>query len=226
MSGLRHHARVTSRVDRGARAKHLARRIQGIIGQEVLDARLGAGLSQRVAAGAVGMSHAQWGRIERGEIEQLSIEQAARAAAAVGRRLSVRLYPDGSPVRDAAHLALLDRFQARLPAGTRWRTEIPLPIPGDLRGWDGMAERRANVAAVEAETRLHDLQELERDVLAKQRDGGIEVVILLVNATRRNRRILQAHREALRGHFPLDGHEILDTLRRGELPDQSGILML
>ena len=217
---------MSSRVDREALAKRLARQTVVAIGREVLDARLAAGLSQRAAASAVGMSHAQWGRIERGELHHLSVEQAARAGAALGRRLSVKLYPAGSPIRDAAHVALLDRYTARLPAGTRWRTEVPLPIPGDLRGWDGMAHLDARTAAAEAETRLHDLQELERRVLTKQRDGQVDVVILVVNDTRANREVLRAHRETLRGAFPLDGREILDAFRHGRLPDRSGVVML
>jgi transcriptional regulator with XRE-family HTH domain len=217
---------MSSRLDRAARAKRLGRQAAAAIGHEIHEARLGAGLSQRTAGGAVGISHSQFGRIERGEIRELTIEQASLAAAAVGRRLSVRLYPDGDPVRDAAHRALLDRFKRRLPPGIRWDTEVALPIPGDLRGWDGMAARPDRRAGVEAETRLHDLQELERRVRLKQRDGGIEVVILLVNDTRRNRAVLAAHREALRGSFPLDGRDILEALGRGELPDRSGLILL
>ena len=89
------------------------------------------------------MSHAQWSRIERGVLLDLSFSQASRAASAVGLRLDVRLYPDGDPARDAGQLALLERFRLRLPAGTRWDTEVPLPIPGDRRAWDQWLVSRA-----------------------------------------------------------------------------------
>jgi hypothetical protein len=74
--------------------------------------------------------------------------------------------------------------------------------------------------------RLGDIQALDRRMALKLRDGGIRVLILLVNDTHLNREMLAAHREVLRPRFPLDGRQILDALRRGELPDQSGILML
>jgi hypothetical protein len=172
------------------------------------------------------MSHAQLGRIERSVLTDVTVDQLSRACAAVGLRLVVKAYPDGDPVRDDAHRRLLDRFRGRLPDGTRWRTEVPLPVPGDRRAWDGHCWKAGQQAVCEAETALRDIQALERRVALKQRDGGMEVVILLVSDTRANRRTLAAHREALRGRFPLDGREILATFARGRLPEQSGILML
>ena len=74
----------------------------------------------------------------------------------------MRLYPDGDPVRDAAQLGLLERFRRRLPAGARWETEVPLPIQGDRRAWDALVGLRGRRAGCEAETRLTDLQALER----------------------------------------------------------------
>jgi hypothetical protein len=95
---------------------------------------------------------------------------------------------------------------------------VPIPIHGDRRAWDAIA--------VEAETRLRDIQALERRIALKQRDGGVDVVILLVNDTAANRRVLAAHREALRARFPLDGRAILAALRAGRAPQDSGIVVL
>ena len=125
------------------------------------------------------MSHAQFGRIERGELPELSVEQLSRACAAVGLQLVVRAYPDGDPARDAGQLALLKRLEARLPDGTRWRTEVPLPIPGDRRAWDGVATLNRELIAVEAETRIRDLQALERRLGLKLRDGARERLLLV-----------------------------------------------
>jgi hypothetical protein len=155
------------------------------------------------------MSHAQFGRIERGELLQLTVDQASRACAAVGLRLAVRTYPDGDPVADRAQLALLGRFRACLPEHARWLSEVPIPIQGDRRAWDAISIVAGFRFAVEAETRLRDIQALERRIALKQRDGGVDVVILLVNDTAANRRVLAAHREALRARFPLDGRAIL-----------------
>ena len=108
-----------------ARARELQRRF----GEELRIARTGAGLSQQSAGASADMSHAQWGRIERAALLEVTFGQASRAATAVGLRLDVRCYPDGDPVRDAGQLALLERFRRRLPSGARWDTEVPLPIP-------------------------------------------------------------------------------------------------
>jgi transcriptional regulator with XRE-family HTH domain len=136
--------------DRLARGVAVARHARAEIGREVREARLNAGLSQISAARAVRMSHAQLGRIERGELRRLSVEQASRACAAVGLKLVVRAYPDGEPIRDAAQVALLRRFRALLPTSVRWQTEVPLPIAGDGRSWDVVLTFVDALVAVEA----------------------------------------------------------------------------
>ena len=172
------------------------------------------------------MSHAQLGRIERAELPNLTVEQLSRACAAVGLRLSVRAYPDGDPVRDGAHRALLERFRRLLPSGTGWLTEVPLPIPGDRRAWDGVATLAGRRVAVEAETRLADVQALERRLALKRRDGGLDLLLLVVADTQSNRRALAVHREALRHAFLADGRTIRAALGRGELPTMSGLVVL
>ncbi len=196
------------------------------MGQEVRGARLAGGLSQLVAGGAVGMSHAQFGRIERGELRELTVDQLSRACAAVGLRLVVRAYPDGDPVRDAAQLALLERFRARLPRDTPWRTEVPLPVAGDRRAWDGVATLRDGALGVEAETRLRDIQALGRRLGLKMRDGSLERMVLVVSDTRSSRRVLEIHRDALRSLLPLDGRDVFRALRSGHLPEASGLVLL
>jgi hypothetical protein len=79
---------------------------------------------------------------------------------------------------------------------------------------------------VEAESRLRDIQALERRLGLKLRDGGLERVVLVVSDTRSNRRVLDSHRDALRSLLPLDGRAILRALRAGLLPEASGILLV
>ena len=172
------------------------------------------------------MSHAQWSRIERGVLAELSFDQSSRAASAVGLRLAVSLFPDGDPVRDAAQLALLERFRRRLPTEARWDTEVPMPIPGDRRAWDALIRLHGRRAGCEAETRLRDLQALDRRLQLKVRDGAVDVLILVVADTAANRAILGARREVLRPLLPLDGRQVLTSLRAGELPDQNGLVVL
>lgn len=205
-----------------ARARELQRRV----GEELRVARTSAGLSQASAGASAAMSHAQWSRLERASLLDVSFGQASRAATAVGLRLDVRCYPDGDPVRDAGQLALLERFRRRLPPGTRWETEVPLPIPGDRRAWDALVGLRGRRAGCEGETRLGDLQALERRLRLKLRDGGVDVLIVIVADTVSNRRVLDAYREVLRSLLPLDGRHVLASLRAGVLPDRNGLVLL
>lgn len=151
-----------------------------------------------------------------------------RAARAVGLAPSLTLHPTGEQIRDAASLALLHRFERILaPALAPMRREVPLPIAGDLRAWDGRISNGTARASIEAESRIHDAQALARRIALKTRDDrGAGVVILVVNQTAHNRRVLAEHREALRAQFPLDGAAIMRALRQGRIPPASGILLL
>ena len=172
------------------------------------------------------MSHAQFGRIERGEINGLTISQASRACAAVGLKLVIRVYADSDSVLDTPQLALLERFRIRLGAGSIWSREVPLPIPGDRRAWDAVVEIGGGRFAIEAEARLRDLQALERRIALKQRDGEMEIVVLLVNDTASNRAVLRIHERDLRVRFPLDGRAILAAIDGGRAPAANGILVM
>jgi transcriptional regulator with XRE-family HTH domain len=210
-------------VDRGSR---IAARALTRVGEEIRSARHQAGLSQAVLARAVGVHRSTIGRIECGEIPGVSMDLLARLCAVVGLDLSVRAYPRGEPVRDAAHVALLGRLRSRLPADLPWRTEVPFPIPGDLRAWDAVVGVPGGAIAVGAETRLSDTQALARRLAQKRRDGGVERVILLVGGTASNRRALALVREALRVDYPLDTREILAALATRRPPAGCGIVVL
>lgn len=172
------------------------------------------------------MSHAQFGRIERGRIARVSIDQLSLACSSVGLKLISRAVPGAGPAVDAGQLAVLDRFRAVLPKGTPMWTEVPLPVPGDLRAWDGLVALEGIRIAIEAETRLGDVQALDRRCQLKLRDGGVEHLILVVSDTAHNREFLDHHRAALRSTFPRDGRQLLPLLRAGRAPAASGILVL
>ncbi len=79
--------------------------------------------------------------------------------------------------------------------------------------------------AVEAETRIHDVQALQRRITLKRRDGGEPDVVLLLNETRTNREALDGS-AGLRDMLPLDGRTMLAALRDGRSPGGSGIVRL
>lgn len=211
---------------RRARATQLSSDLRRSIAGELRSARLEAALSLDDVAVAAGLSKAEVSRVERALAPWVRVETVCRIATVLGLIPSMRLYPDGPPFRDAAHAALLARLRRELPATLQWRSEVPLPIPGDRRAWDATIRGDGWWVAVEAETRLHDLQALERRLALKRRDAGEPSVILLINDTRPNRATLEAARESLRTDFPLDARDVLGALRAGRAPTAGGVVRL
>jgi hypothetical protein len=156
----------------------------------------------------------------------MPLSSLSQVAAAVGLEATLRLYPGGDPVRDAAHIVLLGRLRARIHSDLRWRTEVPLPIVGDLRAWDATIAALGFVIGVEAETRIRDLQAAARRVNLKQKDGELDHVILLVADTRANRLALRLGAADLGGAFPIAQRDCLRALREGRDPGGSSIIVL
>jgi hypothetical protein len=145
----------------------------------------------------------------------------------VGLDLSVRAYPGARPIRDIAHVALLQRLQERLHQNLHLRCEVPLAIDGDKRAWDAMIESRdAGRVAVEAETRITDFQALARRIALKQRDDAMDRVILLVAASRTNRDAVRAAEPLISESFALDTRITLTELGDGHLPSRSSLVFL
>lgn len=210
-------------VDRGTR---LGRRIITVSGTDLRIARVGLGLSLAEVGRAVGMSHSQVGRIERARHPSVSVMQLSRICSVVGLDLSVRTYPNGSPLRDRAHLALLERFRERVAAELSVRSEVPLPIPGDLRAWDLLIQGAGDPIGVEAETRLVDIQALQRRIELKARDGEVSRVLLVVAASRGNRRAIRDAAPSLEGSFPVPGRVALAALGDGRDPGGSALILI
>jgi transcriptional regulator with XRE-family HTH domain len=188
-------------------------------------ARIGAGLSLRAIETATGIDHVRIWRFEGGDVDTLSVPQVAAICAVVGLDVRLRAYPAGDPIRDAGQVRLLQRLRPILAPALRWRTEVPLPITGDLRAWDAVIRGPGWWLPVEAETVIEDVQALERKLALKQRDGDARHVIVLVADTRRNRRSLASVPGAFQG-WPLRTREVLAALRAGRDPGASGIVIL
>lgn len=210
------------RADRGS---HQGRFLLRTLADELRNARQNAGVSQESVGRAVGVTGVHVGRIEQAEVAGASVALFARLFAVLGMRLSVRAYPEGPPIRDVAHARLLARLKAELPATVTLRTEVPLRLDRDQRAWDGEIETPRGTCKLEAETVLHDLQATERRIALKMADDHVERVILLVSDTRRNRGVLAEFRELVAARFPLDTRPVLRSLRAGELPERSGIVL-
>ncbi len=195
------------------------------LGSELRDVRLAAGVSQCHVARVAGLTQSRISRTERGQRLAPRLDELAQHCAALGLRLSLKAYPYGLPVRDAAQLRLLQRLRSQIGPGLRWRTEVPVGGVGDLRAWDVLLEGDQDIG-IDAETRLHDLQALQRRTELKWRDSGVARVVLVVASTRHNRAVIREHRSALASTLPLDTAAIMRALRQGVTPPANGIAII
>ncbi len=211
-------------VDEAARR---GRRQLSTVLNELRDGRGAAGLTQRSIGHAVGLSGKEIGSIERGELKDVGVIQLVRLGATVGLDVSVRTYPGGSPLRDAAQLRLLARFRAAIGEAWSWRTEVPVSEdPRDRRAFDAVLSRGTEQLAVEAVTRLTDAQAQVRNLLLKQEAAGLQCLVLVLANTRHNVRAVPQAATTLTPAFPLAPRAVLRRLRSGERPDQNGYVLV
>jgi len=192
------------------------------LGGGIRQARRAAGLTQTVVARRGKLSQATVSRIERGATAA-SVDDVAALASVVGLDLVVKLYPGGSPVRDAAHVRIMSRLKALLPAAMRLAAEVPIPIPGDQRAVDAMVVDPPLRVGFELESRLLDAQGLARRVALKQRDARLARMVLVVPDTPANRAAAASGQATLDAGFPVGHRATLAALRAGELPKGNGI---
>lgn len=185
----------------------------------------GPGLSARIVAVSAGISHTQLLRIERADAPHVDIAVLARIASVLGMDLSLAAFPVGSPLRDRAHLALLERLRCRLHPRWRWQTEVPMPGGFDRRSADATIADATTQAMIECETRLEDWQALEREINGKAQALGCRRVILLVLDSRHNRRVL-SETPAIKARFPIGTRAALRCLSKGSDPQGDCLIVL
>jgi transcriptional regulator with XRE-family HTH domain len=128
------------------------------IGRELRIARVSAGVRLVDAAHAAGVSASTVSRVERGIVRHVSYQRLALMASAVGLRLNLRAFPGGRRLLDAPQLSLFARLRDRAHRSWYWRTEVPVPIPGDYRAADVLAAVPDCRIVMELYTRFGDYQ--------------------------------------------------------------------
>lgn len=146
--------------------------------------------------------------------------------AAAGVKVWVGTFPAERAIFDAPQLDLLRRFRARVGEAWTWSFEVVLPIAGDRRAADAVLRRGPTTVMVEAFTRISDAQAQLRAVHVKARDLGVERVVVVVAATRVNRRALAVAAGVLAADFPLSTRRTLVALRAGRDPGANGVVLL
>lgn len=196
------------------------------LGDELRTGRHVLGVTQARLARAIGVSQAEISRREAGHSSGLMGEALAVHAAAVGMRLSVKLWPAGGGIRDAAQVRHVAAFVGRV--GRLWNVslEAPIQLPGDLRAVDVLLARGDVRVAVEVITRLADLQAQVRAAQTKARDIQATRLMLVVAGTHANRRALAGARSTLVTAFDHDTRRIIVELAAGRDPGRDGIVVL
>ena len=213
---------VVKVLDEAARRESAIRRT---IGDELRQARLVAGVSQRRVSEALGCSSAMISRVERGLVRNLTLRHVTRHAVVVGLALRADLFPAGAPIRDAGQLKVLARLQRHVADPFRWVLEMPVGR-GDLRAFDAGAIRSGCRVAFEAWSRVRDAQAQARSSHRKQLDAGVDRLVLVFGDTWTNRAAVRAAGEALRRAFPLTSRQVLAALRTGRDPGGNGIVFI
>jgi transcriptional regulator with XRE-family HTH domain len=224
----------TSRMRGRERAAYLARRI----GIAIREARRRAGLAQWQVGAIAGISQSFVSRIERGLGSTASLETLAACAAAVGLQLAafLELAPGADPPRDVEHLRRQDLL-IRLASEGGWTARPEHPIHPDAarsRSIDVLLQRREvrEAAVVEVVDLLTDvgaeMRELADKVAAIRRALGDSWTVrglLLLRATRGNRRVVREAPALFAARFAATGRAWLTALRSdARLPAADGLL--
>ncbi|HET9851501.1 MAG TPA: helix-turn-helix domain-containing protein [Candidatus Limnocylindrales bacterium] len=208
----------------GTVGRQRADRLLRDLGREIRGVRVARGVSQHVVASAAGLTQSQVSMIERGLYPGVPMDSLARVGATLGLELSVRFFPAGEPIRDRAHATLLERFRKAVGERWEWAAEVPLPIPGDRRAWDRRLRGHGVAIGVEGETRPTDMQELQRRLGLKKRDGQVDRLILVLADTDWCRRIVRLN--DIESMFPVPGKVALGALAEGRDPGGDAIVMI
>jgi transcriptional regulator with XRE-family HTH domain len=212
------------RKDRGRRrGEQLLRRLIG----ELRTARHTAGLSQEAVAKELGCTQSEISRLERFEFGTVPMVRLSELASLLGLELSAGLYPFGDALHDEGQQRAAGRFvqNVAVPPYVIFR-EALLPLPGDHRAWDMLLRLGALRIGVEVETRVRDVQALVRRIRERERDGGVDEILIVLSDTAHNRRALGQLREALGPRYSTRSGSIFAALRSGAPVPGSGVILV
>lgn len=197
---------------------------------ELRDMRITLGISQPKMANELGCSQASLWRLEANQVAEVTVGRLAEMASILGLELAMTLYPIGDPIRDKGQQAVGDRFDRLLAFVWRVTSETLLPMPGDQRAWDrllrltGMPVR--HLVGVDLETRIRDVQYLVRRTRLRERDGGVDAILIVLSDSATNRRLVGQLREALGPAYATPPRLILHALRHGTPLPGSGVILV
>src|SRR5690242_17588797 len=192
---------------------------------ELRTARQVAGLSQRAVAVDAGWTQSELHRLESHEFTNVSLSRLGVVASVLGLEISVGVHPIGDGLRDKGHEALLKRFAAGIHPSLRQTREAPFPNSFDRRSWDMLLGVEQQLVGVEAETRIRDIQELVRRVRQRERDGGVDEIVIVLANSAHNRALVGDLRLALGKSYSTSPVGLRRALREGRIVPGSGVIL-
>jgi len=218
---------MATRETRIKRGRRRGRTVVTRLMSELVATRQTLNLSQRAMARELHRSQTALVRLERlARIDRISFVDVAEMASMLGLEVGATLHVLGDPLRDRGHQVLITRFRALLAATIRVIAEVPLPNVGDRRSWDLLLRCVGQLIGVEAETRVRDAQALVRRMRERERDGGVDQIVLVLAESAVNRRLLPDLLEALGPRFSTSPRLIRRALREGQPLPGSGVLLV
>jgi transcriptional regulator with XRE-family HTH domain len=196
---------------------------------ELRERRLTLGISQRSLAAALDCSQPYLWRIEAGRAEP-DVVRLSEIASVLGLELSIGVHDIGDPIHDRGQQALAKRFEAILSPKWRSLSEVLLPNPGDLRSWDKLLRLNdpggGQVVGADLETRIRDIQALVRRTRRRERDGGVDEILLVLSDSATNRRLVGELRDTLGPAYKTSPRLLLKGLRAGSALVGSGVVLV
>lgn len=220
---------MATKETRRERGHRRGRMLVGRTLDELRRVRVGAGVSREQMARELAWSPSALARTEADVLDDVGVIRLSAMASALGMELSLGLHPIGDPIRDKGQQALGRRFDALL--GPVWQVmdEAPLPLPGDRRAWDKLLRLRGAepryLVGVDLETRIRDIQQLVRRTRLRERDGGVDQILIALSDSATNRRLVGQLREALGPGYATGPRLILRGLKMSRPLPGSGVIL-
>ena len=197
---------------------------------ELRTARLVAGLSQTALARELDLDPSNVWRLEADRLGDIGVVRLAEIASLLGFEISLGLHPVGDPIRDKGQLACAQRFDQMLSARWRVTDETLLPGAGEQRAWDKLlrliGETPRCLVGADIESRVWDVQAIVRRTRARERDGQVDHILIVLADTAHNRRVIDDLRRSLGEAYFSPPRTILRQLRAGERLLGNGVILV
>lgn len=201
------------------------------VGRAVRAVRIRRGMRQLDVAASAGVTQASVSRLERGELQGMTVERIRAIGTAVGMLIDLTPRWQGGELDrllGARHSHLHEVVARRFAALPEWTIlpEVTFSVYGERGAIDVLAwhARTRTVLVIELKTEVVDVQELLGTLDRKRRlargiardrgwDAAVVATWVILADGRTNRRRVEAHATVLRAALPDDGRTVGPWLR-------------